>query len=508
MATNDDNTPDAWKPILNALKRRQADARVMGGPEKLEKHGKNGLLNARQRVEVLCDPKSFSELGTLVGGVSYYDNDPVPADGLVAGMGLINGHQILVGAEDFTIKGGSIGIGTHAKRMRLTRLAARERVPLIMLLEGAGERATNAFERYPHAPNDLQGLVELSGLAPTVAVIMGPSAGHGALTAPLMDFVIMVEGSALFSAGPPLVAAASGVQVTKEELGGARLHAKESGVIHNIAKNDTKALQMVRTYLGYFLNRFQAGTEAVIGKRCLKDILNLIPADSRKPYDARKLVQMVADSSRIFEVQPDFGASILTVLARLGGHTVAIVANQPNVKAGSIDRDAGNKAARFLEIAGSYSLPVIFLADNPGVLAGTAAERAGTLRSAARMFAAQSRLRCPKLHVTIRKAYGFGSSIMAMNPFDGQTLTLAFPGATLGAMPAGSGGTAAGLEADAQDKLEVSEAEGPWKPADSMSYDEIIDPRELRNELLKGLALASKRLKPKNDPVSNTGILP
>jgi acetyl-CoA carboxylase carboxyltransferase component len=483
----------------------------MGGPEKLAARRRSGRLDARQRIDALCDPGSFQEIGTLVGGVARGATAAVPADALVAGMGSVEGRPLLVGSEDFTVMGGSIGLGTHAKRVRLARLAAQERLPLVMLLEGAGERVSNSLERYPYAPNDLQALAELSGLVPTVAVVMGASAGHGALTAPLMDWVVMVEGAALFSAGPPLVEAATGERVDKESLGGARVHTEQSGVAHNRAEDEVEALALVRRYLSYFpSNAWQhpPRSDADDGPRALDDLLDLIPPNPRKPYDVRAVVEQVADRGSVLEVQPGWGASVVTALARLCGQPVGIVANQPLVRAGAIDRDAGEKAARFIEIADAFHLPLVFLADNPGVLAGSVAEREGVLRLAARMYAAQARVRGPKLHVTLRKAFGFGSSLMAMNPFDGQTLTLAFPGATLGAMPAAGGGSAAGADPDTQARLDSREAGGPWGSADTMGYDEVIDPRELRNALLTGLRLAGGRVAEPPQPVRRLGIHP
>ncbi|MBA2326798.1 MAG: acetyl-CoA carboxylase carboxyltransferase subunit, partial [Actinobacteria bacterium] len=205
----------------------------MGGAERLERQRTGGRLDARARIEELLDPGTFVALGALVGSLQRGATPPAPADGLVAGHGTIEGRPVLVGAEDFTVMGGSIGLGNASKRHRLAQLAEQERAPLVMLLDGAGERAQNAFERRGRGPNDLQALAALSGLVPTVAVVMGPSAGHGALTAPLMDFVVMVEGAAVFSAGPPLVKAATGEDVTKEELGGTAVHTATSGVAHN-----------------------------------------------------------------------------------------------------------------------------------------------------------------------------------------------------------------------------------------------------------------------------------
>jgi acetyl-CoA carboxylase carboxyltransferase component len=501
-----------WKPLLDDLEERRSAAREMGGADRLERQRAGGRLDARGRIEHLCDPGTFVELGELVGSLVRGASPAAPADALVAGHGTIEGRPVLVGAEDFTVMGGSIGLGNASKRHRLAQLAAQERVPLVMLLDGAGERAQNAFERRGRGPNDLQALAGLSGLVPTVAVVMGPSAGHGALTAPLMDFVAMVEGGAIFSAGPPLVKAATGEDVRKEELGGTAVQSAVSGVVHNATPDDRSALDLVRRYLSYLPSnawmRPPSRDDGDTGPRALDGILDVVPADPRKGYDVRGVIEPLADEGSVLEIQPGFGRTVVTALARLGGDAVAIVANQPAVKAGAIDAEGADKTTHFLDVAGAFHLPVVFLADNPGVLAGAAAERSGILRHAARMFAAQERIRSPKLHVTLRKAYGFGSSLMAMNPFDAQTVTLAFPGARLGAMPAESGADAARLEGDARELLEHAELGGAYSGADTMSYDDVIDPRELRNALLAGLRLASARRSQPVQPARHRGISP
>ncbi len=505
---------DDWSPILDDLAVRRSEARAMGGPERLERHGADARLDARARVERLLDAGTFVELGTLVGSVQRGVSPAAPADALVAGHGKIDGRPVLVGSEDFTVMGGSIGHGTTAKRQRLAELAGQERIPLVMLLEGAGERAQNAFERRGRAPNDLQTLASLSGTVPMVCVVMGASAGHGALTAPLMDFVVMTERGAVFSAGPPLVKAAMGEDVTKEELGGPAVHAVLSGVVHNAVPDDEAALDLVRRYLSYFPSNAWEHPPALavdgadVGRRSLPELLDIVPADPRQGYDVRRVVETVFDAGSVLEIEPAHGRPVVTALARLGGAAIAVVANQPAVKAGSIDAESADKATHFLGVADAFHLPVVFLADNPGVLAGTASERQGILRHAARMFAAQHRVRSPKLHVTLRKAYGFGSSLMAMNPFDGQTVTFAFPGARLGAMPAESGADAARLEPDARAVLEHAELGGAYSSADTLSYDEIVEPAELRDALLDGLALSATRRRLPPEPAAHRGILP
>jgi acetyl-CoA carboxylase carboxyltransferase component len=499
-----------WASILDELERRRGAAQAMGGEARLARQHAGGKLDARQRLQRLFDPDTFVELGAFVGGIAREGDSPIPADALVAGFGDIDGRPALAGAEDFTVLGGSIGDGGADKRYRLTQLAAREKVPLVFMLEGAGHRLTNTHAG--RRPNDLQGLADLSGQVPMVCLVMGASAGHGALTAPLSDFVVMTEAACLFAGGPPLVQAATGETVTKEQLGGPQVHIDVSGVAHNLAGDDEAAIALARRYLSYFpLNAWERaprGEGADTGERRLDEILDLVNPDARRPYRMRKVLQLLVDEGSLLEIQPRFGASVVVALARLGGHSVGIVANDPAVMAGTIDADGADKATHFMDVASAFHLPLIFLADNPGVMCGAKAERSGALRHAARMFVAQRRLRVPKLHVTLRKAFGFGSSIMAMNPFDGQTLSLAFPAVTLGALPAAGGASSAKLDEATRARIEAEQAGGSFHVAGRMGYDDVIDPRELRNALLKGLALSEGRRGQVCLPRQVTGITP
>ena len=493
-----------WGPALAAIDHRKAVGFAMGGEARLERQYRRGRLNARERLARLFDPDTFSEIGNLVGST---DEPPVPGDALVAGSGRINGRPALAGAEDVTVLGGSIGSGSSDKRYRLCQLARQERVPLVMVLEGAGHRVTEAAAG--RRPGDLMGLAELSGLVPLVGLVLGASAGHGALTAPLCDFVAMTETASIFAAGPPLVRSATGEEVTKEALGGPEVAIDSGGVVHNLVTDDGEAIDLARRYLSHFpLNAWELppwrdGPDA--GRRRV-GLLQLIPPDPRQPYPIRPVLAEILDDGELLDVQPHFGRSIVTVLAHLGGRSVAVLANDPSVLAGTIDSDAADKAAHFLDVADAFGLPCVFLADNPGVLAGTAAERQGILRHAARLFAVQHRLSVPKLHVTLRKAFGFGSSVMAMNPFDGQTISLAFPSVTLGALPAGSEASAID-DPDERERLAAVQAQASVVAGARLSYDDVIDPRELRNALLAGLSLAEGRDTAPRRPRS-TGILP
>ena len=492
-----------WQDTLADLERRRAQARAMGGPDRVAKHRQKGKLDARGRIDHLLDPGSFHELGTLVGG-------EVAADGIVIGSGEINGSPVLVGAEDFTTLAGTIAPGSNSKRYRIAELAVRDKIPLVMLLEGAGFRPTGAH--YGRTPTDLIAQARCSGRVPTVAAVLGPSAGHGALVAPVCDFTIMTEQGAIFTAGPPVVKESTGEDISKEDLGGPDV-ALPSGVIHNVATDDAAALDDIRRYLSYFPPSAWSYPAALPDSenargRPTPELLTIISRDNRRVYDMRAVLDVVFDRPDWFEVQPGFGRAIICALAHLGGHPVAVVANQPKVLAGSIDAAAADKAAHFITVADSFHLPIIFLADNPGMLPGSRSERAGVLRSGARMFAAQTLAGTLKLHLTLRKAYGFGSMVMSLLGYDDQVATLAYPGATMGAMSAAALSRASHAEADLAGKLRDAELQASYRSAEHMGFDELIDPRETRDALLSALrrGLCARQSAP--EPVSRIGIMP
>ncbi len=504
---------DDWQSTLTEYRCRIATGRAMGGAERVAKRRQRGQANAREIIELLCDAGSFHELGTLAGGYSYDGSPVAAADALVGGSATIDGRPVVIGAEDFTVMGGSIGAATNAKKVRLAKLAAQEGIPYLMFLDGAGERLGSKPERRAYSPNDMQLVAQLSGQVPTLAIVIGSSAGHGAITGLLMDFVIMLRGSVLFSAGPPLVYAAIGEKLSKEELGGAQMHTAQSGVAHNLVEDVDEACQLVRHWLSFLPSSARErppaarGGNIKRGPRALEDILDLIPKSGEEGYDIITVIKALIDAPEEWlQFQPDFGQAIVCGMARLGGHSVAIISNQPLAQAGAITRESADKATHFIKICDAYHLPLIFLADNPGVMSGSQAERAGTLRAAAAMYAAQCRYRGVKLHVTLRKAFGFGSSLMGMNPFDRQTVSYALPGISLGAMPASSGSDAAHLDANARQAAAVAQDQSGWIAGDNLAFDEIIEPTELRNALLRGMLLSARRraLAPQPGP----GVLP
>lgn len=470
----------------------------MGGADRLARHRAAGpdRLDARARIAALCDRGSFVEIGTLAGNV--------PADAFVAGHGRVDGRPVMVGAEDFTVAAGSIGPASNAKRHRIAELALADRIPLVMLLEGAGHRPTDAGYR---GPTDTLAQVRCSGRVPIVAGVFGPSAGHGALVAPIADFTVMTPHGAIFTAGPPVVHASLGEEVTKEDLGGPEV-ALASGLIHNRASGDTDALDQIRTYLAYMpssawsyppvsdLGRFGSGP----GR-----IAEIVPRDGRRGYDMGRVLACLVDESSLFEIQPGFGPAIICALARMGGHPVAVVANQPLVMAGAVDSAAADKAAHFIAVADGFHLPLLFVTDNPGMLPGSRSEREGVLRSGGRMFAAEALATTPKINLTLRKAYGFGSMVMAMISFDGQAGTFAFPGVTLGAMGAEAMSRATGLE---EDGLRRAELEASYRSAERLGFDEMIDPAEARDAVLATLERALWRRQAPAEPVQRSAITP
>jgi acetyl-CoA carboxylase carboxyltransferase component len=492
-----------WDATLADLREQRSAARAMGGEERLAKHRADGKLDARARIDHLLDRGSFQELGTLVGGAD------APADAIVIGSGRIEGRPVMVAAEDFTVKAGTISQAANAKRYRVAEIALLDRVPLVMMLDGAGYRADG--RAHARTPTDLLAQGRCSGRVPLVTAVLGSSAGHGALVAPMSDFTVMSSHAAIFTAGPPVVRESLGESVTKEDLGGPSV-AVASGLIHNAAADDRAALDLVRRYLGYFpSSAWSYPPDAAAGDteaRLVPEIVDLVPRNGRRTYEMRDVLEVVFDRSSCFEVQPQFGKSVVCALAHLAGHPVAVVANQPRVLAGSVDVDGAEKAAHFITVADSFHLPLVFLADNPGVMPGLASEKQGILRSGARMFAAQTLATSPKLQVTLRKAYGFGSMVMGMIPFDGQSAVFALPGATMGAMGASAMSRATGADADEAERLRRAELEASYRSASSLGFDELIDPREIRNVLVHALERALFRRQAAPEPVARVGILP
>jgi acetyl-CoA carboxylase carboxyltransferase component len=489
---------DEWAPWLERLEQARTRSQEMGGSEKVERvmHAR-GKLDVRQRIDALFDPESFSELGSLVGNKS-----DLPADGFVCGVGTVDGRPVLAGAEDFSIMAGSSGSGGHYKRYRVAELARQEGLPIVWMLEGAGARMGKRTGTPARTPNDLEAMADAKGEVPIVCLVLGVSAGHGALAAPLSDFVVMTKDASLFTGGPPLVKAATGEEVTKEELGGAEVCVEIAGSVHNLAQDDAEAIALARDYLGYFpSNRHVAAPRRGIagnadsGERQTDELLEIIPPNPRQPYEVRDVITTIADEGRFLEIQPDYGRSMAVGLAHLGGRSIGFIANNPAHRGGALEASGAIKAMDFIETCGMFGRPLVYLLDNPGVMAGPRSEREGILKWGGRMFLAGRRLTTPKISVLMRKGFGFGLVTMAHMPHDKQTLSLALPSANIATMPAQSGGQTAKLDDETREKIERAQRGGPYGLADRLGVDEVVDPRELRNALIRGLAMTEMRVR-------------
>lgn len=480
---------DQWKVLLENLHTREQSAQAMGGEKKIAAQHAKKKLTARERIDMLFDANTFNEVGALAGGNHPAGHTALAGDGLVGGTGRVLNRSVVAIAEDFTVKGGSIGHVNSAKRARLFRLASEQKMPLVIMLDGAGHRLESTGERHPSAPGDLQLAADIRGKVPVITMILGASAGHGALTGMFSDFIVMTKNATLFTAGPPLVSAALGVDVSAEQLGSAAMHTSESGVAHNLAEDEVSAFQQVKYVLSMLPQHAKGSsptlpppTKTVSGD----SLLDIIPPEANTPYDVSQVLTAIADPQTVFQLQPGYGVSLVVAFARFNGVACLIVANQPTALAGAITRQAAEKAAHFMRVANNFGLPLITLLDNPGVMPGPDSERDGILKASAEMFLAQRQYRGKKIVITLRKAFGFGSSVMGMNPWDRQTISLALPCVNLGGVPAIGGAQAAKATEEEADFAKQQQS-GPWVAADAMAFDKVIDPRDMREEIINAL---------------------
>ncbi len=510
---------------LEKLWRRREEALQMGGPEKVARQHTQGKLTARERISLLMDPGTFQEYGLLATHQSHRPQmlgKKTPADGVITGFGRIDGRQAGVIAEDFTVLGGSEGMTHFLKKLRMVELATQERVPLVWLLDGSGARAEEFIgEGLPAVFHHLK-VARMSGIAPQVGVVMGPCAGDSALVGSLLEFIIMVEGTGMMAAGgPPVVLRATGEVVSKENLGGAGIHCVISGVADNPARDDSEAIAMVKRYLSYLPSSawdYPPSTPPEDDPdRADEELLQILPSNPRKPYDMKKIIQSVVDRGSFFEIKPLFAPMMITGFARLDGHPVGIVANQPMVYAGAITAKAAQKERRFIDLCASYHVPLVFLVDVPGVMTGSQSEKEGALRCGLAVAYSLAWADVPKITVVIRKAFGFGGCAMCGYGAK-QTLTLAWPTADFGSIPSDSGVLAAhagelSASEDPETMREMLEETyrdycGPYPAAALFNVDDVIDPRETRPRIIKALRLALSRRSVPPSPVMRHGVMP
>ncbi len=401
--------------LVEDLAERREKAKLGGGPEKIEKQHGRGKLTARERIDLLVDPGTFVEMGIHAGphfSQRAMEGRDAPADGVITGWGEVDGRRMAIAAYDFTVMAGAMGMTGELKMARLREMALQKRMPLIWLLDSAGARIQEAAgSLFAGSGHLFREEVTMSGVVPLVAAMMGPCAAGTAYIPGLSDFVPMVVGQgAMALAGPHLTKAVTGEDISMEELGGARVHCRKSGVGDLEVEDDRECIDAVKTYLSYF----PANCEEKPPIRPTDDpddrmserLLDIVPESPRHPYDMYEVIREIVDDGEIFDIKPKFAKTIITCLARFGGQPVGIVANQPKQLGGILENDSADKAARFVNLCDAFSIPLVFLQDVPGFMVGSKVEHAGIIRHGAKMLYAISRATVPKITVVVRKAYG------------------------------------------------------------------------------------------------------
>ena len=491
----------SWKPEIDEIERRRRLAQRMGGRERVDRARRAGRLPVRERVDRILDTGSFHETGVLAGRAQYDDEghlvDLTPSN-FVCGRGRIDGRAVVIGADDFTVRGGAAD-GAIGNKMGWSEKAAHDlRLPMVRLVDGTGGGGSvkmNTALRRSYVPfnPDWEISVALLSRVPVVAAALGPVAGLGAARVAASHFAVMVRGtSQLFVAGPPVVRRAFGREVEKETLGGSHIHTRGSGAVDNEVANEEEAFAQLRRFLSYLPSSVFEPPPRI---RCDDDperreetLLSIVPRDRRKPYDVRELLGLVLDLGSFFEMGRYFGRSLVTGLARLDGVPVGVMANDPRQLAGSIDSAAAEKMTRFVDLCDTFRLPVVNFVDNPGFLIGVQAERSGTIRRGVRALAAVYQADVPWVSVIVRKVFGVAGA--GHGAHHRLNLRYAWPSGEWGSLPIEGGVEAAyrrqieaasdpdALRAELEEKL--SSLRSPFLTAEAFGIEEIIDPRETR----------------------------
>jgi len=493
---------------VTSRQRELRDKALKGGTRYLPKLREQNKLTARERLDLLLDEGSFVEDGLFANVIA----DELPADGVVTGLGTIEARQIAVMANDPTVKAGSWGARTVEKIIRIQETAARLRVPLFYLVDSAGARITDQIEMFPgrrHAGRIFFNEVQLSGAVPQICMLFGPSAAGGAYIPAFCDVVIMVEGNAsMYLGSPRMVEVVVGEKVSLEELGGARMHATESGLGDALVADDKEAIEFAKAYFRYMPQRAGEKPQSCDAKPARapsKPIAELIPDEPNRGYDMRKLIDAIIDEGSWLEIKKLFAKELLTGFARLDGQAVGILANQPMQKGGVLFNDSADKAARFIWLCDAFEIPLLFLADVPGFMIGTDVEKRGIIRHGAKMISAVSEATVPKISVIVRKAYGAGLYAMAGPAFDSDAV-IALPSAqiaVMGAEPAVNAVFYNKLAELPEDQRaakrkeledEYREDVDLYKLASNLIVDDVIEPEHLRETLIARFRAYSTRV--------------
>jgi len=490
------------KEITDAL-RLAAEGPHEAAAEKLASQGK---LPVRERLSLLLDEGSFIEEGLLANALA----GNLPADGVVTGRGAVEGRPVCVMANDPTVKAGSWGARTVEKIVRLTEYALLHELPVFWLVDSAGARLTDQVELFPGrrgAGRIFYNQVRLSGRVPQICCLFGPSAAGGAYIPAFCDVVFMVEGNASMYLGSPRMAEmVVGERTSLEEMGGARMHCTVSGCGDNLAHDDAGAIEMAKHYFSYLPGSWRDDPPVSASEEPYVTFgAELLPADPKLSYDMHSVVEAIVDEGSFFEIKPEFAGELLVGWARLAGHPIAIVASNPAVRGGVLFVDSADKAARFIWCADAFNVPLLFLADVPGFMIGTAVERQGIIRHGAKMITAVSEATVAKVSVIVRKAYGAGLYAMSGPGFEPDAC-IALPTAEIAVMgpEAAVNAVYANKIADIADPEEreefVMEKRREFEQdvdllrlASDLVVDAVVPPEDLRRELIGRIATATGR---------------
>ena len=490
------------KDILTELERRREDARMGGGQRRIDaQHGK-GKLTARERIDLLLDEGSFEEFDMFVAHRCTdfgMEADRPAGDGVVTGWGTINGRQVYVFSQDFTVFGGSLS-ETHAQKIcKIMDMAMQNGAPVIGLNDSGGARIQEGVASLAGYAEVFQRNIMASGVIPQISVIMGPCAGGAVYSPAMTDFIYMVRDSSyMFVTGPDVVKTVTNEQVTAEELGGASTHTKKSSVADGAFENDVEALNEIRRLFDFLPlnNRAKPPVRPFFDapERLEPSLDTLIPDNPNQPYDMKELILKVADEGDFYEVQRDFAGNIIIGFIRLEGRTVGVVANQPMVLAGCLDIDASRKAARFVRFCDAFEIPILTFVDVPGFLPGTGQEYGGVIKHGAKLLFAFGEATVPKVTVITRKAYGGAYDVMSSKHLRGD-FNYAWPTAEIAVMGA-KGATEILYRSELTDAEKIARRTAdyearfanPFVAAERGFIDEVIRPQSTRKRVARAFA--------------------
>ncbi|MBK1634654.1 acyl-CoA carboxylase subunit beta [Rhodovulum adriaticum] len=490
------------KDILQELERRRDIARLGGGEKRIESQHAKGKLTARERIDLLLDEGSFEEFDMFMAhrctDFGMEENRPY-GDGVVTGWGTINGRQVYVFSQDFTVLGGSVS-NTHAQKIcKIMDMAMQNGAPVIGINDSGGARIQEGVDSLAGYGEVFQRNIEASGVVPQISVIMGPCAGGAVYSPAMTDFIFMVRDSSyMFVTGPDVVKTVTNEQVTAEELGGASTHTKKSSVADAAFENDVEALYEVRRLVDFLPlnNREKPPVRPFFDDpdRVDASLDTLVPDNPNVPYDMKELIVKIADEGDFYEIQEDFAKNIITGFFRLEGQTVGVVANQPMVLAGVLDIDSARKAARFVRFCDAFEIPILTLVDVPGFLPGTKQEYDGVIKHGAKLLFAYGEATVPKVTVITRKAYGGAYVVMSSKHLRGD-INYAWPTSEIAVMGAkGATEILYRSELGDADKIAARTKEyedafaNPFVAAERGFIDEVIQPRSTRRRVSRAFA--------------------